>query len=82
MSDPLAHIANIGWRTGCANFLANVFDEDDSDRLRGAISAYAQDGGAGYVASTIESLFGQSHTPLSDSQVSQLGAALVDRWRE
>jgi hypothetical protein len=77
----VAHITNIAWRRGGQAILATM-DEDGSDKLRGAISAYAQDGGAGYVASTMESLFGQSHTPLSDSQVSQLGAALVDRWCE
>ena len=80
MSDA-AHITNIAWRRGGQAILATM-DEDGSDKLRGAISAYARDGGAGYVASTMESLFGDSDKPLSDSQVSQLGAALVDRWRE
>ena len=79
MSD--AHIVNIAWRTGGMAVLASM-DEDGSDRLRESITAFARDGGAGYVSDTIVNLFGASDKPLSDTQVSQLGAALVDRWRE
>jgi hypothetical protein len=79
MSDD-AHIALVAIRNGGRRFLS-AFGEDGTPQLRDAITNFARDGGSGYVADTIESLFGQSDKPLSDTQVSQLGAALVDRWR-
>jgi hypothetical protein len=53
---------------------------DGTDLLREAILAYAGDGGAAYVNDQIVSLFPNSDS-LTDSQVAELGSALVENWK-
>jgi hypothetical protein len=79
MSD--AHIVNIAFRTGGQAVLA-ACGEDGSEFLRDAIVAYATDGGASVVNETIVSLFGNDDSALTDSQLGQLGEALVENWKE
>jgi hypothetical protein len=50
--------------------------------LRDAITSFAQDGGASVVNDTIMSLFGESDAALTDSQLGELGDALVENWKE
>ena len=74
------HIFQIAKRTGGQSILA-ACGEDGSDQLRDAIAAYAADGGVRNIKATIESLFGNDDSALTDSQLGELGAALVENWR-
>jgi hypothetical protein len=79
-----AHIFDVAWRTGGQAILAATGNDADtsrgSDLLRESITRFAQDGGATFIDQTITSLFGNAPS-LTDAQVSQLGAALVEQWQ-
>ena len=78
MSD--ADIVNIAWLNGGRRFLATLDEDCGTDKLRGAITAFAEDGNAAVVNQTIASLFGQSDAALSDGQVGQLAERLVEDY--
>jgi len=80
-----ASIFDIAWRTGGQAILAAAGGAAEaargSDLLRQSITRFAENGGAAFIDKTMTELFGSSES-LSDTQVGQLGSALVDRWRE
>jgi hypothetical protein len=76
-------IVDVAFRVGGQRVLAAAGDESGvgTDLLRDAITAFARDGGAAVVNDTIVSLFGDNDGALTDSQLGQLGAALVENYQ-
>lgn len=76
-----AHIVDIAFRTGGQAVLAACGEDNDGvGMLRDAIAAFAQDGGAAVVNETIIDLFGENDAPLTDSQLGELGATIVENY--
>jgi hypothetical protein len=75
-------IIDVAWRAGgFAVLTALGEDNDGSGMLRDAITTFAQNGGAAYVSETIESLFPNSDSPLTNNQLAALADELVENWQ-